>query len=109
MLNRKAAELDMGLFPNDGSYMKTTQVALLCDLFGFGDPVIALQDLWNKIDGVVGQRNGIAHGRLTPGQVGRNYTRQEILDLIELWQTRWIDFLAWIESKCQDSSFYLTG
>lgn len=109
ILNRPAAELDMGLFPHDGSYMKTSQISLLCELFDFGNPAIPLKDLWNQIDGIVGQRNGIAHGRLTPAQVGRNYTRQEILDLIDLWQARWIEFLAWLESKCQGSSFYLMG
>jgi hypothetical protein len=104
---RPARELDKSLFPDDGSFMKSSQVVVFCDVFDFGHPGPILREAWDRIDNIVDQRNGIAHGRLTPEEVGRNYSHSDLLKLIDLWETRWEDFLGWIESHCKGTKFYL--
>jgi hypothetical protein len=106
--SRPARELDKSLFPDDGSFMKASQVQVFCEVFDLGDPGPVLREVWNRIDAVVEERNGIAHGRLTPEEVGRRYSHEEVLKLIQLWGDRWSDFLTWVESKCQGPAFYLT-
>ena len=105
--DRPASDLDMEAFPDDGSYMKASQVKLFCEVFEFGDPGPILREVWGKIDSIVDQRNGIAHGRLLPDEVGRNFTHDEIINLITAWEDRWTDFLDWIEGKCSEKKFYL--
>jgi hypothetical protein len=97
----------MNLFPDDGSYMKASQVALFCEVFDLGHPAATLKEAWLQIDAVVDQRNGIAHGRLTPEQVGRDFSHDDILRLIQMWEDRWTDFVTWVEANCQGPQFYL--
>jgi hypothetical protein len=88
LVERPAREIDQNLFPDDGSYMKNSQVAVFCRVFDLGDPLPVLREVWPRINIVVDQRNGIAHGRLTPEEVGRTYTHAEVLGLISLWELR---------------------
>ena len=55
---------------------------------------------------IVAERNGIAHGRLTPIEVGRVYTLKEMLDLCDLWILRWSEFLDMVESKASTREFF---
>lgn len=94
------------LFPADGSFMKRSQVTLFCKLFELGDPGSLLQEIWSQLDTIVTERNGIAHGRLTPEEVGRNYSLGDIRTLVNSWQQRWTAFIDHIESRAQVRSFY---
>jgi hypothetical protein len=107
LTSRMAKEINMSLFPDDGSYMKSSQVKLFCEVFDLGDPAKILRTIWPKIDTIVDRRNGIAHGRLTPDEVGRNYTHNEVTALIQEWSDSWISFLDWVESSCKGTSFYM--
>lgn len=90
--------------------MKASQVRLFCDLFDLGDPGPVLREVWPQLDTIVDLRNGIAHGRLTPDEVGRNYTHDEVLTLVNLWEIRWLEFIDWIENCCDDhSAFTILG
>ncbi|GAB3909077.1 hypothetical protein GCM10029964_110050 [Kibdelosporangium lantanae] len=87
--------------------MKSSQVAVFCEIFGFEHPGIALREVWGHIDAIVDQRNGIAHGRLAPEEVGRNYTYNDLTKLMDQWEHRWLAFLDAVESHCMRSAFYL--
>jgi hypothetical protein len=106
--DKPISTINTGLFPDDGSFMKASQVALFCQTFGFGDPVPVLEEVWTKLNGVVDQRNGIAHGRYTSEEVGRAYSHDEVLDLITEWEEKWLSFLDWVENHCANTTFYLT-
>lgn len=108
LTNRPVREINKKLFPDDGSFMKSTQVAVFCKVFDFDHPAVTLNDIWAKIDTIVDQRNGIAHGRLTPDEVGRIYTHDDIVALINRWEDRWIAFLDSIEAHCSERAFYLS-
>lgn len=94
------------LFPSDGSFMKRSQVAVFCELFQLGQPGPILREVWDRLDTVVSERNGIAHGRLTPDEVGRNYSLAEVRALVDLWQLRWTSFIDNIEARAAGRSFY---
>ncbi|MBM7078581.1 hypothetical protein JQX11_19875 [Micromonospora sp. MMS20-R1-14] len=105
----RARDINTSLFPHDGSFMKASQVGLFCELFDLGDPGPILKEVWPQLNTIVDLRNGIAHGRLTPDEVGRNYTHEEVLELINLWESRWIDFINWLEASCDDHSTFTVG
>lgn len=102
----KSCSINTSLFPDDGSFMKSSQVILFCDIFELGDPGPILKEVWDRLDTIVKERNGIAHGGLTPEEVGRNYSFAEIQNLISLWQLRWTSFIDHIESRAQSRDFY---
>lgn len=104
-LSRKC-NINVNLFPSDGSFMKQTQVTLLCELFELGDPAAVLKEAWSKIDGIVTARNGIAHGRLTPEEVGRGYSHTELVTLLGIWETRWSEFLTHVETRASSRDFF---
>jgi hypothetical protein len=102
----RQCSINSDLFPADGSFMKRSQLMLFCDLFELGDPGPVLREVLSRLDTVVTERNGIAHGRLTPEEVGRNYSLAEIRALVDVWQQRWNAFIDHVESRAQHRSFY---
>lgn len=100
----RPATINTSGFPSDGSYFRRSQIQVWCRTFGVPDPEMTLVQIWQRIDSIVTDRNGIAHGRLTPDAVGRNYTEADIRSLIVDWHQSWTDFLSQVESlaSCRD-------
>ncbi|MCP8998275.1 hypothetical protein NFC73_00785 [Pseudarthrobacter sp. RMG13] len=98
--------IDPGAFPSDGSFMKTSQIKLWCQIFDVGPPPQLLQRTWASVDTIVTQRNNIAHGAQTPDEVGREYSESEIRTLIEDWRQDWIYFLSHVEKLGSSRDFY---
>lgn len=95
------------VWPDDGSYMKRSQVVTLCTVFGFSDPSIPLDRIWSNFDGVVSRRNAIAHGQRRADEVGRDYSFNEVMQTLDNWEFSWCKFIDWVENQCVDSTFYL--
>lgn len=93
-------------FPDDGSFMKQSQVVVWANTFQIGPPGAHLKRVWNSIDAVVTQRNKIAHGALTPQEVGRDYTESEIRTLIADWHADWDGFLVHVEKCASTRDFF---
>ncbi|MFF3221768.1 HEPN domain-containing protein [Nocardia suismassiliense] len=106
LLDSTACSINANTFPNDGSHMKATQVATFCEVYGLDQPAPILREVWGRINTVVSERNGIAHGQRTPEEVGRNYSIGELRNLIDIWEVRWCDFLVHVESKASKREFY---
>lgn len=102
----RTSTINPDVFPADGSFMRDSQVELWCDLFDIGRPAAILTRTWNDLNGVVADRNAIAHGRLTPEVVGRRYTETELRDLVENWSADWRDFLNHVEGLASSRSFF---
>jgi len=100
--------IDPNSFPSDGSFMKTSQITVWCNLFDIPSPHLLLHRTWNTIDAVVSERNGVAHGRLTADEVGRRYTEPELRQLIDDWRDDWLDFLKAVGQRAASRDFYRT-
>ena len=72
------ATLSDTLFPYDGTQFRKTQLETIWLVFGIEVPVLPDERLKNRIDGLVENRNAIAHGRRTASEVGRDYTSAEL-------------------------------
>lgn len=107
-LGGRETTIDAQLFPHDGSFMKRSQIELWATIFNIGPAQLLLPTIWNNIDGVVAQRNGIAHGRLTPQEVGRRYTEAEIRQLIQDWSAEWDGFLLHVGTLASSRDFFRT-
>lgn len=102
----RTCTIDPNSFPSDGSFMKSSQITVWCNLFDISNPQLILHRTWTLIDAVVSQRNAIAHGRLTPDQVGRDYSEIEIRQLIQDWRDDWMDFLQAVENRAKSRDFF---
>jgi hypothetical protein len=102
----RTCTIDTSIFPDDGSFFRRSQVSLWCSLFGVPDPHLILFRTWDSIDSIVTERNGIAHGRLTPLEVGRNYSEPEIRQLIDDWCSDWLDFLQDVGTRAMSRDFF---
>jgi len=100
--------IDANSFPADGSFMKRSQIEVWCRLFSVPNPGRILHRTWATIDSVVSERNGVAHGRKTPEDVGRGYTEKEVRKLIDDWKDDWLDFLGEVEKLAQSRDFFRT-
>lgn len=104
----RTCTIDPGTFPDDGSFMKTSQVLAWCKLFNLPHPGGVLGSSWAKLDAVVSERNAIAHGRETPEKIGRSYTEADIRKLIEDWLDDWTNFLVMVETAASTRDFFRT-
>jgi hypothetical protein len=95
-------------FPDDGSFMKRSQIELWCQLFAVGHPARVLRRTWGSINAVVGQRNDIAHGEQTAEWIGRGYTEADIRGLIRDWRADWEDFLNHVGALAANRDFCRT-
>lgn len=90
---KRAFELDKKFWPDSGNYMKYEQLKLFCIFFQLQNALHDLGSINNQLDGIVAQRNKIAHGESSPEQIGSNYSPNEINQLISEWKNGWIAFL----------------
>jgi hypothetical protein len=67
-----------------------------------------LREVWQRLDTVVTERNAIAHGRETAGNIGRQYTLADLNTLVDLWDLRWMEFIDWVEQAAASRDFYRT-
>ncbi|MHA3834946.1 hypothetical protein ACXR8F_04395 [Terrabacter sp. AAH1] len=88
--------------------MKRSQIELWCRTFEVPHPAALLHRTWPVIDTVVSERNGVAHGRLTPEDVGRRYSEADMRQLIANWHDDWKDFLLAVAASAQKRDFYRT-
>jgi hypothetical protein len=70
-------------FPSDGSHYRISQIYAIWEAFGITSPVIPNPQWTPLIGEVVENRNAIAHGRRTSRDVGRGYTKDDIVTKFE--------------------------
>lgn len=73
-----AASFNETLFPLDGSHYRARQLHTIWKVLGLVAPVVPEQRFLGRIEEMVENRNAIAHGRRTPEDVGRSYSRLDI-------------------------------
>jgi MAE_28990/MAE_18760-like HEPN len=81
-LSSKQVSLTSSPFPQDGTHFRRAHVLLILRVFGVRRTLTVRRRHLYRIDEVVDHRNSIAHGGETAGDVGRRYSREEILQVI---------------------------
>jgi hypothetical protein len=102
----RVCTINTSAFPDDGSFMRQSQIKVWCATFNVPAPNRILSRIWTDIDTVVARRNAIAHGKRTPGDVGREYTEAEIRSLIDRWRDDWTNFISTVETLATQRDFF---
>jgi hypothetical protein len=103
---RAMAVINTSAFPDDGSFMKASQVQLWCRIFAVPAPAGILRRTWASLDAIVAERNGVAHGSETASEIGRRYTEGDMRTLIANWRHDWTAFLTQVGTLALTRDFY---
>ena len=79
----KSASSDIAImpadaFPHNGSQYRRSQIETIWLVFGISVPIVPDPRILPLIDEVVGNRNAIAHGRITAEDIGQTYSHGQI-------------------------------
>jgi hypothetical protein len=85
-------------FPNDGSHYRISQIYAIWEAFGITNPVIPNPQWTQLIGEVVENRNAIAHGRRTSKDVGRGYSKDDIVKKFERMRDICLYIVSTVES-----------
>jgi hypothetical protein len=106
LFDPRSCTIDETIFPDTGDNFRRGQLVALCDLLGLGNPAPVLREAWDRLDTIVTQRNQIAHGQETATEIGRRYSDLDLTSLVDIWELRWTEFLAWAETQGRSRDLY---
>jgi hypothetical protein len=90
--------------PSDGSHYRHTHLVAILNVFGISrSPARRRRHLY-RIDEVVQNRNKVAHGEESPSNIGRRYSRSEILHAIGQINSVCSLLIAIFEGFCSEPS-----
>ena len=90
--------------PTDGSHYRYTQLLVIFKVFGIKRrPVRRLRHI-QRITEVVDHRNAIAHGQEKAEDIGRRFTRSDILRVIRQMKSVCLLLINVLDDFCADSS-----
>ena len=92
--------------PSDGTHYRYSQLCVIFRVFGIARMPVRRKLHIPRISEVVGHRNAIAHGRETAEQIGRRYTRPEVLRISRQMNSVCRSLIDALEQLCSDSSRY---
>lgn len=72
-------EISHDVFPTDRRNIQIRQLVSLKNSFGINQDVLPRPEIGHYIQEMVEHRNHIAHGDILPNEVGRNYTKNDLL------------------------------
>lgn len=79
MLDNSIISIPNDIFPMDGKNIRYRQLESIANSFGMKKDILPRAEIGGYIQEMVNNRNYIAHGNKSPREVGRNYTRDELL------------------------------
>ena len=90
--------------PHDGSHYRYTQLVTIFNVFGIKRLPVRRRMHISRITEVVNHRNSIAHGQETAEDIGRRYTRSEILHMVRQMKSVSTLLISVLDSFCADGS-----
>ena len=97
---------DTGL-PNDGSHYRYTHLQMIFRVFGIRRLAVRRKKHIQRISEVVGHRNVIAHGEEKAEDIGRRYTRSEILKMMRQMKSVCLLQISVYDGYCADTAQHL--
>ena len=92
--------------PSDGSHYRYSQLCVIFRVFGIVRMPVRRRLHIQRIAEVVGHRNAIAHGQETAEEIGRRYTRTEVLRISRQMHSVCRSLVDALERLCSNSSSY---
>jgi len=102
--SNKPALVGNTVLPHDGSHFRYTQLQLIFNVLGIKRMPARRKLHLYRINEVVANRNEIAHGADTAENIGRRYSRSEVLHIIGQMKSVCLFLISTIEDYCADTS-----
>jgi hypothetical protein len=104
--SKAPAHVGNTVFPKDGSHFRHSQLRLMFDILGIKRFPVQRRRHLGRINEVVDNRNAVAHGGETAEDVGRRYSRTEILHAIRQMRSVCLLLVSAIKTRCAIPSFH---
>ncbi|MDR3562930.1 MAG: MAE_28990/MAE_18760 family HEPN-like nuclease [Negativicutes bacterium] len=88
--------------PSDGTHYRHTQLITILNVFGISRPPVRRKRHLYRIDEVVDNRNKIAHGQESASEIGRRYSRDDIIHIITQIKSVCNTLIYLLETFCSD-------
>ena len=92
--------------PSDGSHYRYTQLLVIFKVFGITRLPVRRRQHIQRIAEVVDHRNTIAHGQEKADDIGRRYTRSDILRIARQMKSVCLLLIDVFDGVCADGSRY---
>jgi hypothetical protein len=92
------------VFPQDGSHFRLQQLHTIWKILGITEPVMPDMRLTPLIGEVVEHRNAISHGRKTATDVGRSYSKQDVMKKVNNMRDICLYLISVVESHCAENA-----
>ena len=96
------AQVKNTVLPKDGTHFRHSQLQLIFEVLGIARTPAQRRRHLQRIDEVVDNRNAVAHGRETAENIGRQYSRADILHRIKQIKSVCLLLISVIEHHCND-------
>jgi hypothetical protein len=93
--------MPVNVMPHDGSHFRHTQITVMLRALGVRRSLTLRRRHLYKIDEVVNNRNAIAHGLETPADVGRRYSRNDVVKNIRLMRGICLRLVKIVSEHCK--------
>jgi hypothetical protein len=94
------ASIPNTVFPRDGTHYRHGQLLTIFKVFSINRPPAQRRNHLHLIDTMVNHRNDIAHGLETASNIGRRYSRGDILQMNRQIKSVCLLLISAIEKKC---------
>jgi hypothetical protein len=89
-----------------GNHFRHDHINFILKVLGVARKLTARQRHLYLIDTVVDKRNSIAHGEETAAEVGRNFSRQEILQIIDQFERICFRLILIVSEYCNEPAMH---
>ncbi len=90
--------------PDDGTHYRHSHLIMIFNVFGIARLPVRRRRHLHRIDEVVNNRNQIAHGGETAEEVGRRYTRADMIHVLRQMKSVCLLLVSIFRNFCADSA-----
>jgi hypothetical protein len=88
------------VIPHDGSHYRHTQVEMIFRVLGISKAFVMRKRHLYMIDEIVNNRNSVAHGQETPLEIGRQFTREDMVKRLKLMRSICLRIVSIVQEYC---------
>lgn len=81
MVSNPNMNIRSDIFPTDGKNIRYRQLDSLAKSFGIKENILPSNSVGGYLEELVNNRNYVAHGNFTPKEIGRKYTKKDLLKI----------------------------
>lgn len=109
LISNGGIHIQPDIFPTDGKNIRIRQLQSIANSFGLKENVLPRDEIGGYVQELVDVRNDISHGNKLPREIGRNYTREDLLTRCEIFSELCIYVVSIYEKYIIEERYLICG